>query len=591
MGIRLPKWKSPRRSFAHAFALGILAILVPVTTVALTSSPTAAGSEGGATASASLAVSTTGGIGPYAGQAPAFDGTFSGTSLDTSQWQTCYPWEDLATGCTNFGNSQEQEWYLPSQDQVSGGVLHLVADATATPGSTRTGAPKTYPYRSGMVTTYSSFDFTYGYVQVTARIPGGTGTWPALWLLPQSEAWPPEIDIMENWGTPSTIRTTLHWGSSSDPEQAGQQVTSSSNLTAGWNTYGLLWQPGSITWYLDGNPVYSYTGSAVPSQPMYFLANLAIDGTASPVSSFDIQSVKIYDSSLPTSASNAATAPPTPAPEVAGSGNPAGGASSSTPTPTPTPSPSPKASTSVGYDMVASDGGVFDFGNAKFFGSMGGKPLNKPVVASAAAPTGNGYWEVAADGGIFSFGNAQFHGSMGGKPLNEPIVGMAADPATGGYWEVAADGGIFSFDAPFYGSMGGKPLNKPIVGMAVTKTGGGYWLLASDGGIFSFGNAVFHGSMGGKHLNQPIVGMAADPASGGYWFVASTGGVFSFDAPFHGSASGQAGSPVVGMAPAPTGNGYWIGDSTGQVLAEGVPSDGTMSGKPLNEPMIGFAVS
>jgi hypothetical protein len=81
-------------------------------------------------------------------------------------------------------------------------------------------------------------------------------------------------------------------------------------------------------------------------------------------------------------------------------------------------------------------------------------------------PTPPSYAEVAADGGIFSFG-APFYGSMGGKPLNAPIVGMAATPDGGGYWEVAADGGIFSFgDAGFAGSMGGKPLNAPIVGMA-----------------------------------------------------------------------------------------------------------------------------
>ena len=62
---------------------------------------------------------------------------------------------------------------------------------------------------------------------------------------------------------------------------------------------------------------------------------------------------------------------------------------------------------------------------------------------------------MAADGGIFSFGDAAFHGSMGGQPLNAPIVGMAATPDGGGYWEVAADGGIFSFGAPFYGSRAG----------------------------------------------------------------------------------------------------------------------------------------
>ena len=54
---------------------------------------------------------------------------------------------------------------------------------------------------------------------------------------------------------------------------------------------------------------------------------------------------------------------------------------------------------------------------------------------------------VASDGGIFAFGNASFHGSMGGAHLNQPIVGMAAASDGGGYWMVASDGGIFAFQA------------------------------------------------------------------------------------------------------------------------------------------------
>ena len=52
--------------------------------------------------------------------------------------------------------------------------------------------------------------------------------------------------------------------------------------------------------------------------------------------------------------------------------------------------------------------------------------MNKPVVGMATTPGGAGYWEVAADGGIFSFGDAPFYGSMGGKTLNKPVVGMTA---------------------------------------------------------------------------------------------------------------------------------------------------------------------
>jgi hypothetical protein len=51
--------------------------------------------------------------------------------------------------------------------------------------------------------------------------------------------------------------------------------------------------------------------------------------------------------------------------------------------------------------------------------------LNKPVVGMAATPDGGGYWLVASDGGIFSFGDATFYGSTGGLTLSKPVVGMA----------------------------------------------------------------------------------------------------------------------------------------------------------------------
>ena len=73
---------------------------------------------------------------------------------------------------------------------------------------------------------------------------------------------------------------------------------------------------------------------------------------------------------------------------------------------------------------MASDGGIFSFGDAAFHGSMGGVPLNRPIVGMAATPDGKGYWLVASDGGIFSFGTAGFQGSAGGTVLDAPIVGM-----------------------------------------------------------------------------------------------------------------------------------------------------------------------
>ena len=162
-----------------------------------------------------------------------------------------------------------------------------------------------------------------------------------------------------------------------------------------------------------------------------------------------------------------------------------------------------------GYWEVASDGGIFNYGTAKFFGSTGAIHLNKPIVGMARTADGNGYWLVATDGGIFAFGNAKFQGSTGSIHLNQPIVGMANPPDGQGYWLAATDGGIFNYGtANFFGSTGAIHLNKPVVGIAATLDGAGYWMSATDGGIFNFGDAKFFGSTGSIHLNQPMVGMA-----------------------------------------------------------------------------------
>jgi hypothetical protein len=211
--------------------------------------------------------------------------------------------------------------------------------------------------------------------------------------------------------------------------------------------------------------------------------------------------------------------------------------------------PAPTTPTS-GYSLVASDGGVFSFGDAGFYGSEAGAHLNAPIVGIASTPDGLGYWLVASDGGVFSFGDAGFYGSEGGTPLNAPIVGVAATPTGKGYLLAASDGGIFTFgDATFFGSEAGTPLSAPVVGIATTPDGLGYWLVASDGGVFTFGKAVFHGSEGGTPLNAPIVGIASTSDGGGYTLVASDGGVFNFgDSVFYSSeAATHLNAPIVGV--------------------------------------------
>jgi Tol biopolymer transport system component len=248
---------------------------------------------------------------------------------------------------------------------------------------------------------------------------------------------------------------------------------------------------------------------------------------------------------------------------------------------------------STGYRLVASDGGIFAFGDAGFFGSTGALRLNRPIEGMASTPRNLGYWLVAEDGGIFAFGDAQFFGSTGGMTLNQPIVGMASTPLGQGYLLVASDGGIFAFgDAKFHGSTGALRLNQPIRGMATTPSGLGYWLVAADGGIFAFGDARFLGSTGGTKLNKPIVGMAATPTGRGYWLVAEDGGIFAFgDAQFFGSTGALTlNQPIRGMAANASGKGYWLVAADGGIFAFGDAAFlGSTGALRLNRPVEGMA--
>ena len=220
-----------------------------------------------------------------------------------------------------------------------------------------------------------------------------------------------------------------------------------------------------------------------------------------------------------------------------------------------------------------------------YFGATG-SPQTFPVKA---APTATGW--SGSDGGIFSFGAAAFHGSMGGIPLQRPVVGITPTSTRNGYWLVASDGGIFSFgDSTFYGSIPGlglhpagsglpNSLNAPIVGMVPSLTGHGYFMVASDGGVFGFGDAHFEGSCPGiGGCSGPAVAVMPDHSGNGYWLVTATGGVYAFgDAPFYGSGPPVA-VPVVDAVATPDGNGYWLLYANGVVAAFG---DATALGAPI----------
>jgi hypothetical protein len=319
--------------------------------------------------------------------------------------------------------------------------------------------------------------------------------------------------------------------------------------TRDWGMAGLMW--------LDENSLYSN-----PASLAEYSLFINAGAVAPPV---------------PAGPGNAVAAPPAPAPAPAAPAPVVGGGSGG----------------GSAYWLVASDGGIFAYGGAGFFGSTGAMRLNAPIIGMSSTGNHGGYWLLASDGGIFSFGDAGFYGSTGATHLNQPVVGMASTPSGNGYWLVARDGGIFSFgDAAFSGSTGAMHLNQPVVGMAPTPSGRGYWLVASDGGIFSFGDAAFYGSTGALHLNRPIIAMQPTPSGRGYWLVASDGGIFAFgDAGFYGSTGNMGlGSSIVGISSSASGRGYRLVSARGGVYCFGDAAfAGSAAAVPLARPVVGVA--
>jgi beta-glucanase (GH16 family) len=212
-----------------------------------------------------------------------FDDEFQGTSLDTRKW--------IALNRPGDSSNSEQQCYLPSNAQVANGALTLTDRADTSCAG--------YQYTSAMVQT-NSFTFTYGTFEVRARMPSGAGQWPALWLLgancqatnPTTAdntgacQWPTpgsnEIDLFEGKNTQTTTGFfNLHTGTSPnlDDQAFGcNDVSLSIDTSAGYHTYDLIWQPGSLTWQIDGQ-TYCSTTANVPSTAMFILLNVAVGGT------------------------------------------------------------------------------------------------------------------------------------------------------------------------------------------------------------------------------------------------------------------------------------------------------------------------
>ena len=232
------------------------------------------------------------------------------------------------------------------------------------------------------------------------------------------------------------------------------------------------------------------------------------------------------------------------------------------------------------------------------------------IVASAISTHHGGYWNVGSDGSIFYYDGAAYYGSLHGVAISAPIVGIASTPDGLGYWLVGSDGAVYSFgDAAFHGSLYGIKLSGPVVGISGTSDGGGYTLWGSDGGVYALGDAAFRGSVysynngsAQQWFGSPIVAGGLDPLGRGYWEAAANNVVCTF-----GTVGNQpAGHPwgwygdwcwyqfsggpsnISGMTPTTDGNGLFLAGSDGGVFSLGDAGFSGSAAYPASRPVVGI---
>ncbi|HTU39262.1 MAG TPA: hypothetical protein VMF35_14790 [Acidimicrobiales bacterium] len=203
-----------------------------------------------------------------------------------------------------------------------------------------------------------------------------------------------------------------------------------------------------------------------------------------------------------------------------------------------------------GYWLDASDGGVFAFGDTQFYGSIPGlglnpagsrlpNSLNAPIVGMVPSVDDRGYFMVASDGGVFAFGDARFAGSCPGiGGCAGSAVAVMPDHSGNGYWLVTSTGNVYTFgDAPYFGA----PERGTVTSALATPDGQGYWVLLADGEVLSYGDAARLGSPSSANFGpfDPATSIFATSDGQGYWVSSALGRVFPFgDAPGDGDMSG-----------------------------------------------------
>lgn len=222
---------------------------------------------------------------PPAGWKMVFNDEFDGVELNRAKWGTTM--EFIGTHGQRYHNEYYASYTVDDEIVVHGGQLQLRTDRRNIEGPEK---PHIWEYTQGLISSHDHFTFTHGYVEIRAKFPGGRGLWPCLWLMPQSQGWPPEFDIAEYYAGQKTMHHGLAYGGlyNSAWDSLWDRTT---DFESDFHTYALEWMPGRAVWTMDGVVRKTITAEYVPNVPMYLILSNSVSSISGPSGEPDEETV------------------------------------------------------------------------------------------------------------------------------------------------------------------------------------------------------------------------------------------------------------------------------------------------------------